>query len=253
MSTLSKGKYAVVTGGTSGIGGAVVQRLLGKGWDVVSVSRRNIPEESSATAQPIGVGSRHHVAADLAKEQDVFAAARKIRELVPRIDLLLNCAGSIGDNESLGNVTYCSVQESLGLHALAPLFLTRELSDMLQAASGAVIHIGSIYGEIADTDVAAYCLSKSLLAQLVEMQARAYAPKVRVNLILPGHIDTPMTRAAPQEFISSIISKTPLGGLGKATDVASLVEFLASDNAKYITGATLRIDGGYMAGAGLVA
>lgn len=240
-------RTAVVTGGTSGIGAAIVQTLTDAGWRVISLSRRNTVDTPTFAASASVV----HCPVDLTTPQGVQQACEVVRIHVEQLHLLVNCAGSIAPEERIAHVAYAEVERSLRLHALAPMFLTQGLADLLRQAGGSVVHIGSVYDEIADTDVAGYALAKAVLPQLTRMQARELAPRVRVNLVRPGHIDTPMTRAAPADYLAAVAAKTPLGTLGRAADVAQAVMFLASEGARFITGAELRVDGGYLTNAGL--
>lgn len=243
-------RVAVITGGTSGIGAAIATRLLGEDWAVITVSRRTL-DNGLASQTSLVAAKSYHLSADLGEKKDLHGVCEELRKRVEKLDLLVNCAGSIGDEDRLGHVTYEDVERTLRLNSLAPLFLTQCLADLLRRANGSVVHIGSIYGDIPDTDVAGYCLSKALLPQLTRMQARSLAPNVRVNLVLPGHVDTPMTRSAPEDYLAAVSAKTPMHKLGRAEDIASAVLFLASESARFITGAELRVDGGYMTNMGL--
>lgn len=250
QNTHSLDRIAVVTGGTSGIGAAIATRLMEEGWVVVTVSRRSLENSLVSQTSPVA-GTLSHIGADLGEKKGLYGVCAELRRRFEKLDLLVNCAGSISDEDRLEHVAYEDVERTLRLNSLAPLFLTRCLADLLRSANGSVVHIGSIYGDIPDTDVAAYCLSKALLPQLTRMQARSLAPDVRVNLVLPGHIDTPMTRSAPADYLEAVKATTPMRELGRPEDIASTVVFLASEAARFITGAEFRVDGGYMANVGL--
>lgn len=232
-------RIAVITGGTSGIGAATAEHLVGNGWRVIVVARGR-----SEPPRGLEIGL---VAADLSTEAGVLDAAERVSEQVDRLDLLVNCAGAIGDNEAFDAVTYQDCTAAFQLHVFAPLFLSRALAPVMKKSScPAIVNIGSVYGDIADPDVAAYCLSKSTMPLLTKLLARSLAPHIRVNCLLPGHIDTPMTAAAPPEFLDQICARTPLGRIGSPVEVATFVSFLASPAASFVSGAIIDVDGGFM-------
>lgn len=232
-------RIAVITGGSRGIGHAIATRLVDEGWKVLSVSR----SPNTDQAPHFLVERLFH---DLSTEAGINAAVSDILSRTDKLDLLVNNAGSIGDHGSLASGDFSEFSSSVQLMAIAPLMLARILRPALDRGVGAaIINVGSVYGEIADPDVAAYCLAKSAIPLLTKMMARSFAP-IRVNCILPGHIDTEMTRGAPDEFISGVRDRTPLCRIGNASEVADLVYFLSSSEASFISGASVSIDGGFM-------
>ena len=239
--TLSQPKVAVVTGGSRGIGASVCRRLLQEGWRVIAVSKHSAGDQLE--------GSAEHVVADLATREGLEAATSRITEGTSRIDLLVNGAGAIEADETFGTVSCASLNHSFNLHVVAPFVLTRSFRHLLAKGDRAsVINIGSIYGHIADIEAVAYCLSKASVPLLTEMMARSLAPDIRVNCILPGHVDTDMTRAAPADFLAAVRRSTPLDRIGSPEEIADTIMFLASSQSSFITGAVIRIDGGFMTG-----
>jgi NAD(P)-dependent dehydrogenase (short-subunit alcohol dehydrogenase family) len=229
-------KTAIVTGGSKGIGLAIVNDLLADGWSVINVSR------TTPDARP----NLRTVLADISSTAGLESALKELHHQVSRVDLLVNNAGIINEAEALMEVTEDGMLSSWRLHTWAPLFLTRGLVEKLRLASDpSVVNIGSVYGQIVDPDVIAYGASKCALNYVTSALAISLAPRIRVNALLPGHVDTDMTTAAPEDFLASVKAKTPLGRISRKQEIVSAVRFLASDSASFITGTTLLVDGGF--------
>ena len=231
-------RTAVITGGSRGIGKSIVEELSADGWRVISVSRSEPSQQSEGRAL---------ICADLSTELGINTCLEKIHGLARRVDLLVNNAGAIQDDEDLLTVSTAAMLASWHLHVLAPMLLSRGILDLLeQAPHPAIVNIGSVYGSVIDPTVIAYGASKCSLSYVSSALAAALAPRVRVNTVLPGHVDTSMTNGAPAEFLSEILQKTPLKRLAEPSEVARVVKFLASDQASFVTGASLTVDGGFM-------
>ena len=232
-------KTAVVTGGSRGIGRAIVDSLAERGWSVISVARTHpTPSRSNVVC----------IAEDLATAEGAHRCLEAIQRRVDSLDLLVNNAGAIEADESVEGVSEETMLRSWRLHVVTPLILTRGLAEALgQAPHPSVVNVGSVYGRIVDPEVVAYGTSKCALDYLTGALAAALAPAVRVNTVLPGHVDTDMTRGAPKEFVAEVCDQTPLHRLARAEEVVNAVLFLASGDASFITGASLRVDGGFRA------
>jgi 3-oxoacyl-[acyl-carrier protein] reductase len=235
---ISATRTAVVTGGSRGIGLAIAEDLLADGWSVVSVSR---------TGGDRVDGRLRSVAADLSTSAGISRCIEHINGAVTRVELLVNNAGEIGEAEQIMDVSEAAMTASWRLHALAPLLVTRGLLDLLNRADNpAVINIGSVYGIVADPDVTAYGSAKCGLGYLTKALAVALAPHVRVNVVLPGHVDTQMTRSAPREYLDEVLADIPFRRFASVTEIVKVVRFLASNDATFVTGASLTVDGGFM-------
>ena len=234
---------ALITGGNRGIGLAIVRKILDQEPDsrIWTVSRHQNPADLAHAANVTWLQ------ADLSREGEADRVGREALAQIESLDLLVNNAGAVGAIHDGGPFDEAAAVESFRLHSVTPAVLSHRLAPRLRTgtARGAIVNIGSIYGQIPDPAVVYYGLGKAPVALLTSILARALAPDIRVNCILPGHIDTAMTSGAPAAFLQSIVAATPLGTIGTPEQVADLVLFLASASAAFLSGASVRIDGGF--------
>jgi 7-alpha-hydroxysteroid dehydrogenase len=234
---------ALVTGGNRGIGLAIIRKILEREpkAQIWTVSRQPFP------ADPGRAQNVTWLQGDLSREAEADRIALKALDQIESLDLLVNNAGAVGTINDGGPFDEAAAIESFRLHCVAPAVLSRKLAPLLRSetARGAIVNIGSIYGHIPDPAIMYYGLGKAPMALLTSILARELAPDIRVNCILPGHIATAMTSSAPAEFLQSIVAATPLGKIGTPEQVADLVLFLASASADFLSGASVRIDGGF--------
>jgi NAD(P)-dependent dehydrogenase (short-subunit alcohol dehydrogenase family) len=234
-------RTALITGASRGIGRGIFDKFYESGeYDRLVIVSRHAAEFGGFSTDVEVV----RVAADLAKSDGISQVVDWIAKDEDGIHVLINNAGELG-RFSLDEMQIEDLEKSNRIHLIAPVMLSRAVARKQLPEEKVVVNIGSIYGSIADPFVAAYSLSKRMVPAATRILAKAYAPNVRVNAILPGHIDTQMTRGAPKEFLDSVVSKTAMGRLGEAREVAELVWFLCSDNARFITGQSIVIDGGF--------
>lgn len=238
------GKTVVVTGAASGIGRAAAVRLLDEGATVVGGDLRSEGVPDGATALTVDVSDPDSVAAFVAAALDVSG----------RIDVLLNNAG-IG---STANVLECSPEEWDRVFAVNArgifLCLQAVLPHMLAQGSGSIVNTASIAGMVGLRARAAYCASKGAVIALTKQVAIEYAGTgVRCNCIAPGTVDTPWVGRLldqaddPDEARAALVARQPIGRLGTADEIAAAALYLASDDAGFVTGSTLVIDGGLTA------
>ena len=227
-------KKVLVSGGTKGIGGAIVTKLLDEGDSVIATTRdktkANILEHKNLTVENL----------DLSSKDSVSEFQEKVESFKPSI--LINNAGVTKDNLFLrmSENDWTEVIETNlnGTYRLTKIFL----KDMIKNKWGRIINIGSVSGLMGNPGQTNYASSKAALEGFTRSLAKEIGSRnITVNLVSPGFINTDMTSGLTIEKLESQI---PLGRMGNPSDVASLVAFLASEGAGYITGQTLVVDGG---------
>lgn len=241
------GKVAFVTGGTRGIGAAVVQRLATDGADVAFTYRAAQAQARQVSAAVESSGRRVlALQADSADRHAMEHAIEQAAAAFGRIDVLVNNAG-IFVHGPIGESTLEALDQLLAVHVAAPVVATRAALRHMPDG-GRVISIGSCLAQrVPAPGLSLYSMSKSALAGFTQGIARDLGPRgITANVVHPGPIDTDMNPAdgpAADEERSFVA----LGRFGEARDVAAMVAFLASDDGRYITGAAMAVDGGYTA------
>jgi len=231
-----EGKVAAVTGSSSGIGRAIAdlfveQRAIVYASDVES-------RESSGRL----VAVQHDVSDERAWE----ALSRRIKKETGRLDILVNNAGVVGTYASITEVKMEDYHRVIAVNQTGAFLGMRHcIPLMLDGNGGAIVNISSIWGLIGAVGVAPYQASKGALTVLTKNAALTYAPRVRANSIHPGAIRTRITAAQDDALNQQLIDDTPLKRMAEPREVAFAALFLASDEASFVTGAELVIDGGY--------
>lgn len=242
-------RTVVVTGGGKGIGRACAERFAGAGDLVVLIDVDR--QAGEATAQELGrTGDARFIHADLTSEDSARAAIREAHGLAGRLDVLVNSAGIVSGAPVL-DFTVEQFERVIRINLIASFICAQEAARlMVDQGRGAIINMSSINGQVAIPDQVAYCASKGAINQLTRSMALSMAPhNVRVNAVAPGTILTDLAREVLKrpESMTVMKSRTPLGRGAEPAEVASVVYFLASDEASYITGEILVVDGGRMA------
>ncbi len=240
------GKSAVVTGGSRGIGRAIGLRLATQGADVCFSYRGNqaAADEARAAIEALGRRAVAHQgdATDPAAADALVAAATEAFE---KVDILVNNAGITRDDLIMRMSTE-AWREVLETNLFGAFYTLKAVTrPMLKARRGRIVNITSVSGQAGQTGQANYSAAKAGLIGLTKASARELASRgITVNAVAPGFVLTELTQDLPQELQTQITDRTPLGRFGTPEDVSAAVCFLASDEAAYITGQVLAVDGG---------
>ncbi|HQT47023.1 MAG: 3-oxoacyl-[acyl-carrier-protein] reductase [Acidocella sp. 20-63-7] len=236
------GKTALVTGASGGIGAAIARALHGQGAVVaLSGTRREALEALEAE-----LGERTHVLpADLSQAEAAAELIAAAENEMGKVDILVNNAGLTKDGLAL-RMSDSDWAKVLDVDLGAPFRLSRAaLKFMLRRKAGRIINIGSVVGTTGNAGQANYASAKAGLIGLTKALAQEVASRgITVNLIAPGFIATPMTDALTDSQRADLAGKIPLGRLGLPADIAAAVVYLAADEAGWVTGASLHINGG---------
>lgn len=242
-----KNKRVLITGGASGIGSATVSRFIDEGSLVTILDRDEVALNNKKESTPDLVGT---IKGDVSNPSDVEKAFEKVKEFMGGIDVLINNAG-ISIRNLFMDISYEQWQKVINVN-LTGVFLVAQAAAklMLKGTSGVIINMGSTNGMTGCPFYASYNASKAGVIELTKSMALELAPTIRVNAVCPGFILTPMQEAEyTPEMLRESENKIPLKRLGKPEEVAGLFAFLASDDAKYLTGQTYVIDGGELSGS----
>lgn len=233
-------KVALVVGGAKGIGLAIAERLASEGASVVLTGRK--ADETQAAAQKVGRGAIG-LAADAASAPDIARAIEAVREAHGRIDALVLNAG-ISEPAAVADETAEHFDRHFAVNVRGQVqALQAALPILSQDAS--VVLIGSVAGSIGVPERGAYSATKAALRSYARTWTAELAPRgIRVNVVSPGPTDTAMMAAAPEAFRDAIVETIPLKRMARPSEVAAAAAFLLSEDASYIAGVELHVDGG---------
>ena len=243
---LLKDKIAVVTGGTRGIGYAIVKAYLENGATVVLCGSK--PETAQKAVDQLKTENPNWkvegIAPNLTDYDSVKAAFDAVEKKYGRIDILVNNAG-VSDSAKIGSYTPEMFQKTMDLNVNAVFNCTRAVVDgMKERHSGVILNTSSMVSKYGQPGGVAYPTSKFAVNGMTLSLARELAPDgIRVNAVAPGITKTDMVAALPESMIAPLIAQIPLGRIGEPEDIANAFVFLGSDMAGYITGQVLGVDG----------
>jgi NAD(P)-dependent dehydrogenase (short-subunit alcohol dehydrogenase family) len=244
------GKVAIVTGGASGIGHACARVLALEGAAVVIADINAEAGRRVRDALEDAGGTAVFVQADVTRATDARRMTIQAVKAFERLDILITCAG-VGANETILELSERDWDRVVDLD-LKGVFLSSKyaVAQMRKAGGGSIVHISSIGALRGDWGGAAFAAAKAGVINLARHMAVAHAAdNIRVNCVCPGVITTPLVEEwlAQPGVLDAVVSRHPMGRLGKPEEVAEAIAFLASDQASFITGAVLPVDGGSLA------
>jgi NAD(P)-dependent dehydrogenase (short-subunit alcohol dehydrogenase family) len=246
---------AIVTGATSGMGRATALLFAREGASVLASGRN--PERGTALVEEIRAagGRAELVAGDVSLPATNERLVEECERSFGGVDTIVACAGMLG----LGSATDVPVEtwkQTLAVNLDAVFYLLRSALPALQRrGGGSIVVVGSIAAFKGFPNHAAYCASKGALVALVRQVAMDFGPKVRINLLCPGPVDTPLIWESavafpdPSKAVAAVGERTVLKRLGQPEDIARAALFLASSDSAWVTGTALTVDGGIMTGA----
>ena len=240
------GKVAIVTGGSRGLGRSAAEALAGQGAHVVLTYVRG-EEEAGKVVEGIASrgGKAEALKMDVAQMKPTEEAIAAVAKRLGRLDVLVANAGIAVDNLLL-RVGEEEIDRVLGVNLKGSIASARAATKvMMRARTGRIVFLSSIVGEMGNAGQSVYAASKAALLGLTKTLAREYASRgITVNAVAPGFIDTDMTTVINDEMKQKLLGAIPLGRTGRPEEIAAAIVFLSSDEAGYVTGQTLRVNGG---------
>ena len=248
-----KDKRVLVTGGTRGIGRGAVEAFLNSGARV-AINGRTIESTAEAIAELAGGEKLIPVPGDVATASGCEAILKNAIKDLEGLDILVNSAGvaRVGPIEDFDEAAW---DQTLDINLKGTFFCIRSALSALRDSKGNIINLASDAGLVGASNLVVYCASKGGVVNMTRAMALEFAPDVRVNCICPGYVDTDMVRrdgieqaSDPAAEEQSLVDEAPLKRIGTAEEIASAIVYLASDDARFVTGAAFQIDGGTTAG-----
>jgi 2-dehydro-3-deoxy-L-rhamnonate dehydrogenase (NAD+) len=236
-----KGRHAVVTGGASGIGFAIAQRLAASGATVVIWDM----DETAGRAAAATLSGRS-VVVDVTEWASVANAVQETLKAIPAIDILINNAGITGPNLALWDYPLDAWKQVFAVNTHGVFHCCRAVVPLMRERNyGRIVNIASVAGKDGNPNASAYSASKAAVIALTKSLGKELADTaIRVNCVTPAAVRTPMFAQMTQAHIDYMLSKIPLGRFGEPQEIAALVAWLASEECSFSTGAVFDLSGG---------
>lgn len=246
---LLRGKVAWITGAGGGIGRAVAMGLASHGAAIAATdSSRSALAQTLASIQELAVPARRYVM-DVTRDIQCQKVADAVAQDLGPVDIVVNCAGVLLRERISDPDALMLFRKTLDVNVTGCYATVRACREQLARTKGCIVNFASIQSFVAVANSTAYTASKGAVRQLTKALAvELAADGIRVNAIAPGYIATPMNEATRRDAkrMRNVTSRVPLGRIGQPVDIVGPTVFLASDLARYITGVTLPVDGGYL-------
>lgn len=239
------GKVAIITGGASGIGLATAKKLLSEGAKVVLADWNDDVDEIAKSLNSEAIG----IKTDVSNENEVKNCVNQVIEKFGHVDMLVANAGIGGGPNKPHEVSLDEWNKVVSVNQTGIyLFNKYVIAEMLKTGGGSIVNTSSMYGLVGSNTSFAYSATKGAINQMTRSEALVYARDgIRINAVAPGYVDTPILAEVPKEYKDAMANSLPVGRLGEDVEIANLISYLLSDDASFITGAIVPIDGGYTA------
>lgn len=237
------GKTALITGCNRGIGKAILRAFVQEGATVIACTR-TVSDELRSDYQLIG-GHIIPIQIDLSNDESIKAGMQSVLDLKLPIDILVNNAG-IAKFKPFVMSRLDDFKQMMQVNLYGPVLITQYvLKNMLKQKKGSIINLSSVSGLDTNAGNSAYGASKAAIASLTRTLSKEFAKtNIRVNAIAPGFVDTDMNSQISVDYMHEMIDQISIGRLANAEEIANLAVFLGSDDASYLTGQVIRVDGG---------
>lgn len=219
-------KVVFITGASRGIGAATVKKFVKMGWKAAGFYSQNKLEDEASVK---------YYQMDIAQSESIKEAFNKAFGDYKQVDCLVNCAGVF-------NLSNDDIDKIIDINEKGTYCTTNEILKYLK--NGSIVHISSVAGQVGSASDPVYAGTKGAVLAYVKSMAKKLAPNIRVNTVAPGPTDTHMMHRLDAKRINQLVDSIPLNRLGRPEEIANAIYFLASDEASFITGATLDVNGG---------
>ncbi|MBX2892731.1 MAG: SDR family oxidoreductase [Saprospiraceae bacterium] len=243
-----KGKSVIVTGAASGIGQATAELFAREGARVVVSDIHEAQGQSVAARIRAKGGDAMFVHADVSKPVDMEKLVGETIKAYGRLDVAVNNAGISGEQSPIADLSIEGWEQVIRVNLSGVFYgMKYQIAAMLKNGGGSIVNVSSILGAVGFAGASAYVSAKHGLLGLTQTAALEYsAQNIRVNVVGPAFIDTPLLSALDEEMKKAVVSLHPIGRLGRSEEVAELIVWLGSDKSSFVSGSYHPIDGGYL-------